>query len=60
MAKVADEVQAFTVYIDQRTHHRLKIQAADERRPMAVIVREAIRNYVDLAQTRNGVYTGPK
>lgn len=43
-----EQVQNFTVGIDLQTHRRLKIQAVDERRPMSVIVREALRFYLDL------------
>lgn len=55
-----DDSQNFTVNLDRQTHRRLKIQATDERRAMSVIVREAIRNYIDLAQAPNGRYKGPK
>jgi hypothetical protein len=51
---VRNAAQNFTVCLDFATWKKLKIQAADERRPMSVIVRESIRNYIDLASASNG------
>lgn len=44
--------QPFTVYLDRETHRRLKLQAFDERRPMIEIIRDSVRNYLDLAGTK--------
>ena len=45
--------QNFTVALDVPTWRRLKFQAAKERRPMIALVRDAVRNYLDLTE-RNG------
>lgn len=47
-------VQNFTVALDLKTHERLKIQSAKERRPMTSIIHDAVRNYLDLAAPCNG------
>lgn len=41
--------QNFTVNLDLETHRRLKIQSAEERRPMVDIIRDSVRNYLDLS-----------
>lgn len=42
------ERQNFTVALDVPTWKRLKHQAAEERRPMMALVRDAVRSYLDL------------
>lgn len=42
------EGQNFTVNLDTATHRRLKIQAVEERRPMAEVVRDAVKTYLDV------------
>jgi hypothetical protein len=46
------ERQNFTVALDVPTWKRLKMQAAEERRPMIALVRDSIRNYLDLHSKR--------
>lgn len=49
MTTQEQQAQAFTVHVDLATYRRLKLQALEERRPMSRIIRESIRNYLDLA-----------
>lgn len=42
------DVQAFTAMLDRKDYRRLKFQAVDEQRPMSEIIRDAVRNYLDL------------
>lgn len=55
-----DPRQNFTVALDRATHRRLKIQAAEERRPMTSIIHDAVRNYLDLAQNASDRYPAAK
>lgn len=50
--KTKEEVQAFTAMLDRKTYRRLKLQSVDERRPMSEIIRDSVRNYLDLAQAK--------
>lgn len=42
--------QDFTVNLDETSWRRLKYLSAEQKRPMSEIVRESIRNHLDLAQ----------
>ena len=48
--------QDFTVRLEFADYRRLKIQALEERRKMVHVLRDALRNYLDLheAGTRAG------
>lgn len=50
MRQPIDAPQKFTLALADSTYRRLKYRAIDERRSMTAIIRDAVLNYLDLAE----------
>lgn len=50
MDRRPEGTQGFTVYLKDPLWKRLKMQAAEEKRPMVRIIEDATRNYLDLVE----------